>query len=158
LGEKWNILNKHIYCNIQQEQSNAQERMARTKKVNRAPMSESDSEPSLSTSIENTGAKKSGRKMTGDGALFKAKWLFYNDNKSNQQIIDEWIEKRKNAGLPYQKPKVANKKVIMVPDINFLDIKDATDILWEKQNAREQKKYIDKAWELHNEKASKDEH
>jgi hypothetical protein len=90
--------------------------------------------------------------MTDTGAVCKAKWLFYNDNKNNKDIVDDWVEKRKSAGLPYQKPKVVNKQVVMVLDVNFLDIKAATDDMWARISAREQKKYIDKAWEQYNAK------
>lgn len=132
--------------------------MARTKKIVQVA-SESDSEPSTShTQSEGeptSNHEKGSRKMTDAGALFKAKWLFYNDNKNNKDIVNDWIEKRKASGLTYQKPKVVNKQVVMVPDINFLDIKDATDLLWDKLNANEQKKYIAKAWSLHKEKFSK---
>ncbi len=95
------------------------------------------------------------RKMTDAGAVCKAKWLFYNDNKNNKDIVDDWVNKRKVAGLPYQKPKIVNKQVVMVLDINFLDIKAATDEMWGKLNAKEQKKYIDKAWEKYNTKTSR---
>lgn len=135
--------------------------MARTKTIVRRA-SGSDADPSTCTEQTTSSDKqittsRHAKKMTDAGALFKAKWLFYNDNKNNKDILADWIEKRKVAGLPYQKPKVVNKQVIMVPDINFLDIKDATDSLWEKLNAREQKKYIDKAWTLYHTKSGKGE-
>lgn len=135
-------------------------KMPQTKKLVRVSLdseTEGSPNPSTTSSPNSTPRASMGRcrtkNMTDTGAIFKAKWLFYNDNKNNKDIVNEWIGKRKAAGLPYQKPKVVNKQVVMVPDINFLDIKDATDLLWEKLNAREQKKYIDEAWALYNKKA-----
>jgi hypothetical protein len=135
--------------------------MARSKKpVEACEPSSSNSDEDNSTSTENKSLSKgksgSTRKMTDIGAVCKAKWLFYNDNKNNKNIVDDWVQKRKVAGLPYQKPKVVSKQVIMVLDVNFLDIKATTDDMWEKLNAKEQKKYIDKAWVKHNAKTSKD--
>ncbi len=45
-----------------------------------------------------------------------------------------------------------SKQVVMVLDVNFLDIKATTDDMWEKLNAKEQKKYIDKAWAIYSAK------
>lgn len=131
--------------------------MARTKKqISEPSSSHSDDDKSVSTGDNSPSKGKSGatRKMTDVGAVCKAKWLFYNDNKNNKNIVDDWVEKRKAAGLPYQKPKVVGKQVVMVQDVNFLDIKATTDEMWEKLNAKEQKKYIDKAWAKYNAKTS----
>lgn len=132
--------------------------MPRAKKIASSEPESSHSGSEHTEVTRNTNSKtktSSTRKMTDAGAMCKAKWLFYNDNKNNKDIVDDWIEKRKSAGLPYQKPKVVNKQVVMVLDVNFLDIKAATDDMWAKLSAREQKKYIDKAWELHNAKVSR---
>jgi hypothetical protein len=132
--------------------------MPRTKQVIRdaTPVSNtnsgSDDEGSLST---NDNKPRATRKMTEIGAICKAKWLFYNENKSNKDIVDDWVEMRKKAGLTYQKPKVVGKHVVMIADVNFLDIKAKTDEMWEKLNSREQKKYIDKAWAIYNDKVKK---
>lgn len=131
--------------------------MARTKKqISEPSSSHSDDDKSVSTGDNSPSNGKSGstRKMTDVGAVCKAKWLFYNDNKNNKNIVDDWVEKRKAAGLPYQKPKIVGKQVVMVQDVNFLDIKATTDEMWEKLNAKEQKKYIDKAWAKYNAKTS----
>jgi hypothetical protein len=91
--------------------------MARSKKpVEACEPSSSNSDEDNSTSTENKSLSKgksgSTRKMTDIGAVCKAKWLFYNDNKNNKNIVDDWVQKRKSAGLPYQKPKVVTLRQV----------------------------------------------
>jgi hypothetical protein len=103
-----------------------------------------------STSNEKKATKQSSaskvRKMTEKSALVSAKWIFYQDSKTDESIITSVRNGLVQGNMLVKKTKVVNGETIEVDNIPWQLIKIATDLMFASSSNDVKEKYINMAW------------
>ena len=86
------------------------------------------------------------RKMTEKSALVSAKWIFYQDSKTDESIITSVRNGLVQGNMLVKKTKVVNGETIEVDNIPWQLIKIATDLMFASSSNDVKEKYINMAW------------
>lgn len=100
------------------------------------------------TNDKTTGKKK--RAMTPAGAMVKARWIFYNEHKTDVDILEAVRGGLIKGSMLVKKTQVVNGVTIEKEIIPYTLVKIATDMKFEKLSQDDMEAYILEAYE-HNE-------
>jgi hypothetical protein len=91
---------------------------------------------------------KNVRNMTDKGALVSAKWIYYQEHKTDPNL--DFIQDRlSQVQLLAKKSKIVDNKIVEVSVIPWQLVKIATDMMWESESANVKETYINLAWGKH---------
>lgn len=95
------------------------------------------------------------RKMTDKTAMIKARWIYYNEFKDTETVVDAIaVPLRKVGMVPVKKMTLDDGTIIEKEQIPYTLKKAYTDIQFDKLTEAKKNKYIKMAWEEHGEKVA----
>lgn len=90
--------------------------------------------------------------MTEEKALEKAKFIFYHDNKKDANILERVRNGLSQGNMLVFKAKKKGDTITHEPNIHWMLVKDATDVMFDALSAREKEVYIRRAWDAYAQK------